>query len=104
MKFSGPLESQRLSLLLEMAISREAQMWKVHVPKIQPSQDADISPTQRDEVIRWLAKLKCQFHLYPETLALAGQSLGQVFSSSEGPSKVPELYRDQLLLPCHQDH
>lgn len=38
MKFSGPLESQRLSLLLEMAISREAQMWKAHVPKIQPNQ------------------------------------------------------------------
>lgn len=38
MKFAGPLESQRLSLLLETAISREAQMWKAHVPKIQPSQ------------------------------------------------------------------
>lgn len=38
MKFSGPLESQRLSLLLEMAISREAQMWKARVPKIQPNQ------------------------------------------------------------------
>ncbi|OXB84062.1 UNVERIFIED_CONTAM: hypothetical protein H355_012180 [Colinus virginianus] len=71
MKFSGPVESQRLSLLLEMAISREAQMWKAHVPKIQPNQDAAISPKQRDEVIQWLAKLKYQFHLYPETLALA---------------------------------
>lgn len=38
MKFAGPLESQRLSLLLETAISREAQMWKAHVPKIQPNQ------------------------------------------------------------------
>uniref|UniRef100_A0A803XRX9 Uncharacterized protein n=1 Tax=Meleagris gallopavo TaxID=9103 RepID=A0A803XRX9_MELGA len=38
MKFTGPVESQRLSLLLEMAISREAQMWKAHVPKIQPDQ------------------------------------------------------------------
>ncbi|XP_017944529.1 cyclin-I isoform X3 [Pipra filicauda] len=71
MKFSGPLESQRLSLLLETAISREAQMWKAHVPKIQPNQDVAISPRQRDEVIQWLAKLKYQFHLYPETLALA---------------------------------
>ncbi|KFQ34814.1 Cyclin-I, partial [Merops nubicus] len=71
MKFSGPLESQRLSLLLETAISREAQMWKAHVPKIQPNQDVAISPKQRDEVIQWLAKLKYQFHLYPETLALA---------------------------------
>ncbi|XP_026572973.1 cyclin-I [Pseudonaja textilis] len=71
MKFSGPLQSQRLSVLLEMAISREAQMWKVYLPRIQPNQDAGISPTQRDEVIQWLAKLRCQFHLYPETLSLA---------------------------------
>lgn len=34
-------------------------------------QDVAISPRQRDEVIQWLAKLKYQFHLYPETLALA---------------------------------
>lgn len=34
-------------------------------------QDVAISPKQRDEVIQWLAKLKYQFHLYPETLALA---------------------------------
>ncbi|XP_030046436.1 cyclin-I [Microcaecilia unicolor] len=71
MKFSGPLESRRLSFLLEMAISREAQMWKVYVPKIPTDQDASISPVQRDEVIQWLVKLKTQFHLYPETLALA---------------------------------
>uniref|UniRef100_A0A7N5K862 Uncharacterized protein n=1 Tax=Ailuropoda melanoleuca TaxID=9646 RepID=A0A7N5K862_AILME len=45
MKFSGPLESQRLSVLLEMAISREAQMWKVYMPRTQPNQDAGISPT-----------------------------------------------------------
>ncbi|KAK1176379.1 cyclin-I-like [Acipenser oxyrinchus oxyrinchus] len=71
MKFSGPLESQRLSFLLEMAISREAQMWKVYVPKNPTNQDTDISPAQRDEVIQWLAELHDKFHLYPETLALA---------------------------------
>nr|XP_033770251.1 cyclin-I isoform X2 [Geotrypetes seraphini] len=71
MKFSGPLESQKLSFLLEMAISREAQMWKMYVPKMPTDQDSSISPAQRDEVIQWLAKLKTQFHLYPETLALA---------------------------------
>lgn len=44
MKFSGPLESHRLSLLLEMAISREAQMWKGYVPKIQPNQVMSVIP------------------------------------------------------------
>ncbi|XP_075462920.1 cyclin-I isoform X1 [Ascaphus truei] len=71
MKYSGPLESRRLSFLLERAVSREAQMWKVYVPKTPTNQDVAISPEQRDEVIQWLAKLKHQFHVYPETLALA---------------------------------
>lgn len=87
MKFSGPLESQKLSLLLEMAISREAQMWKVHVPKIQPNQDVGISPTQRDEVIHWLTKLKCQFHLYPETLALAVSLLDRFLAAVKARPK-----------------
>ncbi|MEE6460284.1 hypothetical protein FKM82_000908 [Ascaphus truei] len=71
MKYSGPLESRRLSFLLERAVSREAQMWKVYVPKTPTNQDVAISPEQRDEVIQWLAELKHQFHVYPETLALA---------------------------------
>ncbi|KAG9480624.1 hypothetical protein GDO78_012209 [Eleutherodactylus coqui] len=38
MKYSGPLESQRLSFLLERAVSREAQMWKVYVHKTPTNQ------------------------------------------------------------------
>ncbi|NWR89656.1 CCNI protein, partial [Furnarius figulus] len=96
MKFSGPLESQRLSLLLEMAISREAQMWKAHVPKIQPNQDAAISPRQRDEVIQWLAKLKYQFHLYPETLALAISLLDRFLAAVKARPK----YLNCIAISC----
>ncbi|XP_053113926.1 cyclin-I [Hemicordylus capensis] len=96
MKFSGTLESQRLSLLLEMAISREAQMWKVHVPKIQPNQDVGISPTQRDEVIHWLAKLKCQFQLYPETLALAVNLLDRFLAAVKARPK----YLNCIAISC----
>ncbi|KAG8593532.1 hypothetical protein GDO81_000865 [Engystomops pustulosus] len=71
MKYFGPLESQRLSFLLERAVSREAQMRKVYVHKAPANQDAAISPQQRDDVIHWLTELKHQFHVYPETLALA---------------------------------
>ncbi|XP_048448194.1 cyclin-I [Rhincodon typus] len=71
MKFSGPLESQRLSVLLENAVSREVQMWKVYVPKYLSNPDTDVSPAQRDEVIQWLADLNRKFHFYPETLSLA---------------------------------
>ncbi|NXQ43153.1 CCNI protein, partial [Catharus fuscescens] len=96
MKFSGPLESQRLSLLLEMAISREAQMWKAHVPKIQPNQDVAISPRQRDEVIQWLAKLKYQFHLYPETLALAISLLDRFLAAVKARPK----YLNCIAISC----
>jgi hypothetical protein len=48
-------------------------MWKVNVPKMPTSQT--VSPSQGDEEIRWLAKLKYQFSLYPETFALASSLL-----------------------------
>lgn len=35
------------------------------------SQDTDISPSQRDEAVRWLTELHRRLQLYPETLALA---------------------------------
>uniref|UniRef100_A0A8C5V050 Cyclin N-terminal domain-containing protein n=1 Tax=Microcebus murinus TaxID=30608 RepID=A0A8C5V050_MICMU len=79
MKFPGPLENQRLSFLLEKAISREAQMWKVNVPKMPTNQN--VSPSQRDEVIQWLAKLKYQFNLYPETFALASSLLDRFLAT-----------------------
>ncbi|KAM9330066.1 cyclin-I isoform 2-T2 [Gastrophryne carolinensis] len=81
MKYCGPLESQRLSFLLESAVSREAQMWKVCVHKTPTNQDTAISPQQRDEVIQWLAKLRQQFQVYPETLSLAISILDRFLTS-----------------------
>lgn len=85
MKFLGPLENQRLYFLLEMAISREAQMWKVNVPKMPTNQN--VSPSQRDEVIQWLAKLKYQFNLYPETFALASSLLDRFLATVKAHPK-----------------
>ncbi|XP_051676164.1 cyclin-I isoform X2 [Oryctolagus cuniculus] len=85
MKFPGPLENQRLSFLLEKAISREAQMWKVTVPKFPT--DQNVSPSQRDEVIQWLAKLKYQFNLYPETFALASSLLDRFLATVKAHPK-----------------
>lgn len=42
MKFAEPLESQKLSSLLERAVSREAKLWKVYVPKKPTNQ---VSPS-----------------------------------------------------------
>ncbi|XP_020035168.1 cyclin-I isoform X2 [Castor canadensis] len=85
MKFPGPLENQRLSFLLEKALSREAQMWKVNVPKMPTNQN--VSPSQRDEVIQWLAKLKYQFNLYPETFALASSLLDRFLATVKAHPK-----------------
>ncbi|XP_040823478.1 cyclin-I isoform X2 [Ochotona curzoniae] len=85
MKFPGPLENQRLSFLLEKAISREAQMWKVNVPKLPTNQN--VSPSQRDEVVQWLAKLKYQFNLYPETFALASSLLDRFLATVKAHPK-----------------
>uniref|UniRef100_H0WRK2 Cyclin I n=1 Tax=Otolemur garnettii TaxID=30611 RepID=H0WRK2_OTOGA len=85
MKFPGPLENQRLSFLLEKAIIREAQMWKVNMPKMPTNQN--VSPSQRDEVIQWLAKLKYQFNLYPETFALASSLLDRFLATVKAHPK-----------------
>lgn len=85
MKFTGPLENQRLSFMLEKALSREAQMWKVNVPKMPTNQN--VSPSQRDEVIQWLVKLKYQFKLYPETFALASSLLDRFLATVKAHPK-----------------
>ncbi|XP_069909275.1 cyclin-I-like isoform X2 [Oryctolagus cuniculus] len=94
MKFPGPLENQRLSFLLEKAISREAQMWKVHVSKLPTNQN--VSPSQRDEVIQWLAKLKYQFNLYPETFALASSLLDRFLATVKRIPVLKVLARDSF--------
>lgn len=61
-----------------------------------PPQDVGISPTQRDEVICWLAKLKCQFHLYPETLALAVNLLDRFLAAVKARPK----YLNCIAISC----
>ncbi|XP_028318399.1 cyclin-I [Gouania willdenowi] len=87
MKFFKPLGSQRLSFLLEKAASREAKMWKVYVPKKPSSQDTDISPAQRDEVVCWLTELHGRLQLYPETLVLAVSILDRFLASIKARPK-----------------
>ncbi|XP_023581902.1 cyclin-I-like isoform X2 [Trichechus manatus latirostris] len=94
MKFLEPLENQRLSFLLEKTISREAQMWKVNVRKIPTNQN--VSPSQRDEVIQWLVKLKYQFHFYPETFAWASSLFDRFLATVKAHPK----YLSCIALSC----
>ncbi|XP_041825927.1 cyclin-I isoform X2 [Melanotaenia boesemani] len=87
MKFMDPWGRQRLSFLLEKAASREAKIWKVYVPKKPSSQDTDISPTQRDEAVRWLTELHSRLRLYPETLVLAVSILDRFLISIKARPK-----------------
>ncbi|XP_076850485.1 cyclin-I [Brachyhypopomus gauderio] len=87
MKFAEPLDGRRLSFLLEKAASREAKLWKVYVPKKPSSQDADISPGQRDEAVRWLADVHRRLQLYPETLCLAVSILDRFLSTVKARPK-----------------
>ncbi|XP_036832566.1 cyclin-I isoform X2 [Oncorhynchus mykiss] len=99
MKFAEPLESQRLSFLLEKAASREALMWKVYVPK-KPSpgsQDTDISPAQRDEAVCWLINLHNDTKLYPETLSLAISILDRFL----GTIKARPKYLRCIAIACY---
>uniref|UniRef100_A0A8D0C1V5 Cyclin-I n=1 Tax=Salvator merianae TaxID=96440 RepID=A0A8D0C1V5_SALMN len=59
-------------------------------------EDVGISPAQRDEVIQWLAKLKCQFHLYPETLALAISLLDRFLAAVKARPK----YLNCIAISC----
>nr|XP_046146595.1 cyclin-I-like isoform X2 [Oncorhynchus gorbuscha] len=114
MKFAEPLESQRLSFLLEKAASREALLWKVYVPK-KPSpgsqvtsggqrsllkkklQDTDISPAQRDEAVCWLINLHNDTKLYPETLSLAISILDRFL----GTIKARPKYLRCIAIACY---
>ncbi|XP_029372007.1 cyclin-I [Echeneis naucrates] len=96
MKFTEPWGHQRLSFLLEKAASREAKMWKVYVPKKLSSQDADISPAQRDEAVQWLTELHSRLQLYPETLVLAVSILDRFLA----PIKARPKYLRCIAIAC----
>ncbi|KAM3600306.1 uncharacterized protein V6R79_021312 [Siganus canaliculatus] len=96
MKFLEPWERQRLSFLLEKAVSREAKMWKIYVPKKPSSQDTDISPAQRDEAVRWLTELHSRLQLYPETLVLAVSMLDRFLA----PIKARPKYLRCIAIAC----
>ncbi|KAG7473087.1 cyclin-I [Solea senegalensis] len=101
MKFSEPWGGQRLSFLLEKAVSRETKMWKVYVPKKPSSQflclqDTDVSPAQRDEAVRWLTEIHSKLQLYPETLVLAVSILDRFLT----PIKARPKYLRCIAIAC----
>ncbi|TWW66894.1 cyclin-I [Takifugu flavidus] len=96
MKILEPWGHQKLSFLLEKAASREAEIWRVYVPKKPSSQDTDISPAQRDEAVRWLMELHRRLQLYPETLVLAVSIMDRFLA----PIKARPKYLRCIAITC----
>ncbi|XP_006885399.1 PREDICTED: cyclin-I [Elephantulus edwardii] len=62
----------------------------------EEEEEKNVSPSQRDEVIQWLAKLKYQFNLYPETFALASSLLDRFLATVKAHPK----YLNCIAISC----
>uniref|UniRef100_A0A3Q1I3F3 Cyclin-like domain-containing protein n=1 Tax=Anabas testudineus TaxID=64144 RepID=A0A3Q1I3F3_ANATE len=87
MKNPGAVESHRLLGLLEAALLREARLWKVPVFKNGCIQGADISSSQHQEMILWLAEMGRLFQFLPETFALGVCVLNRLLSTVKAQPK-----------------
>ncbi|KAM3601648.1 uncharacterized protein V6R79_016043 [Siganus canaliculatus] len=87
MKNPGAVENQRLVVLLEAALMREARLWKVPVFKNGCIQGADISSTQHQEMILWLGDMSRLFQFCPETFALGVCVLNRLLSTVKAQPK-----------------
>uniref|UniRef100_A0A3P9Q6L9 Cyclin-I n=1 Tax=Poecilia reticulata TaxID=8081 RepID=A0A3P9Q6L9_POERE len=64
--------------------------------QMHPYEDADVSPAQRDEAVRWLTELHGRLQLYPETLVLAVSILDRFLA----PIKVRPKYLRCIAVAC----
>ncbi|XP_051870651.1 cyclin-I-like isoform X2 [Pristis pectinata] len=87
MKCLGPLDGQRLAFLLDVALSKEAKLWKVPLFRTCGNQDPTINPLQRENVVLWLRDLCSKFGYYPETFFFAVSILDRLLASVKAQPK-----------------
>ncbi|XP_072120095.1 cyclin-I-like isoform X1 [Mobula birostris] len=88
MKCLGPLDDQRLAFLLDVALSKEAKLWKVPLFRTcSYQQDPTINPLQRENVVLWLRDLCSKFGYYPETFFFAVSILDRLLASVKAQPK-----------------
>lgn len=88
MKYPGAAENRRLVGLLEVALVREARLWKVPVYKNRFIQGTDASSSHHhQEVILWLKKMSKLFQFCPETFALGVCVLHRMLSTVKAQPK-----------------
>uniref|UniRef100_A0A8D0H7P7 Cyclin-I n=1 Tax=Sphenodon punctatus TaxID=8508 RepID=A0A8D0H7P7_SPHPU len=87
MKYIGPSESQRLTLVLENALARETMIWKVPVFQNFTLKGTDISPPYYEKAVLWIAELSSRFQFYPETFALSVNIFNRLLASVKAQLK-----------------
>ncbi|XP_062976765.1 cyclin-I2 [Elgaria multicarinata webbii] len=87
MKYTGPLESQKLALALEHALAREAKIWKVPVFHDFTLKGTDISPLYYEKAVVWIGELSSRFLFCSETFALAISFLNRLLASVKAQLK-----------------
>ncbi|XP_075756460.1 cyclin-I2 [Pelodiscus sinensis] len=87
MKCTGHAESQGLPFLLENALTREARIWKVPVFQNFTLKGTDISPSNYENAVLWIAELSSQFQFCSETFALAINILNRLLASVKAQVK-----------------
>ncbi|XP_078267452.1 cyclin-I-like [Rhinoraja longicauda] len=87
MKCPRPLDGQKLAFLLDVALSKEARLWKVPLIETYSKQDATINPLQRENVVLWLRDLCSKFGYYPETFFIAVSIVDRLLTSVKAQPK-----------------
>lgn len=87
MKCPGPLDGQKLAFLLDIALAKEARLWKVPLFRTYSKQDPTINPLQREHVVLWLGDLCSKFGYYPETFFFAVCILDRLLASVKAQPK-----------------
>uniref|UniRef100_A0A8C8RQ46 Cyclin-I n=1 Tax=Pelusios castaneus TaxID=367368 RepID=A0A8C8RQ46_9SAUR len=87
MKCTGPSEGERLSFLLENALTREARIWKVPVFQNFTLKGTDITPSNYEKTVLWIAELSSQFQFCSETFAMAINILNRLLASVKAQLK-----------------
>ena len=63
-------------------------------------QTVEVGPQQRDEIVRWLTKLRRQFQFNPETLALSVALLDRFLQSVKVSDSLFSLFLESIRC-CH---
>ncbi|XP_053573157.1 cyclin-I2 isoform X2 [Bombina bombina] len=87
MKCIGLSQNQRLVLLLENGLQREASLWKVPMFQGSTLKGTDISPMHYEQAVLWIEELRLQFQFYPETFSLAVNILNRILASVKAQKK-----------------